>query len=342
MEDEKMQNTSVGENISPISGLEEKLTGRLPYTLMNDFMFKACLQENEAALRGLICALLSLESQEIHSIVITNPIKYGQKIDAKTLVLDIKLVLNNNQFINLEMQVANLGNWPERSLTYLCRMFDHLKHGEDYNNVKKVIHIGILDFTPADFPEELYAHYTFCNKENGHIYSDKIGIYMLQLNQLGNLKDKERLPDLYHWAQLFRATTWEEIQMLGENNKVIKDSIVTLKYLTADEEMQMQMEARERYRRDMEASRRLGLQENEKQLKEQEKRLAEQQETIAEQQGTINEQQGTINEQRETIAEKQETINKMNSESLAKDKEIMEQAKEIERLKQLLSESETI
>ena len=101
--------------------------------------------------------------------------------------------------------------------------------------------------------------------------------------------------------------------MLGENNEVIKDSIVTLKYLTADEEMQMQMEGRERYRRDMEASRRLGQQENEKQLKEQKKRIAKQ----------------------------QETINKMNLESLAKDKEIMEQAKEIERLKQLLSESET-
>ncbi len=108
--------------------------------------------------------------------------------------------------------------------------------------------------------------------------------------------------------------------MLGENNEVIKDSIVTLKYLTADEEMQMQMEGRERYRRDMEASRRLGQQENEKQLKEQKERIAK--------------QQGTINEQ-------QETINKMNLESLAKDKEIMEQAKEIERLKQLLSESET-
>ena len=58
---------------------------------------------------------------------------------------------------------------------------------------------------------------------------------MLQLNQLGNPKDQENLPDLYHWAQLFCATTWEEIQMLGENNEVIKDSIVTLKYPTADE-----------------------------------------------------------------------------------------------------------
>lgn len=303
MEDEKNKNISATQKHTPIFNLEEKLTGRLPFTLTNDFMFKAFLQENEAALRGLLCALLSLKSQEIQSIVITNPIKYGEKIDAKTLVLDIKLVLNNNQLINLEMQVANLGNWPERSLTYLCRMFDHLKAGEDYTSVKKVIHIGILNFTPTDFPEELYSYYTFCNKENGHIYSDKVGIYMLQLNQLGNPKDQEDLPDLYHWAQLFCATTWEEIQMLGENNEVIKDSIVTLKYLTADEEMQMQMEGRERYRRDMEASRRLGQQENAQQLKEQQKRIDEQ----------------------------QETIDKITLENI-------EQAKEIERLKQLLSE----
>ena len=98
--------------------------------------------------------------------------------------------------------------------------------------------------------------------------------------------------------------------MLGENNEVIKDSIVTLKYLTADEEMQMQMEGRERYRRDMEASRRLGQQENEKQLKEQQKR---------------------IDEQQEKINEQQETINKVTSENI-------EQAREIERLKQLLSQ----
>lgn len=33
-------------------------TGALRYTLTNDFLFKAFLQQNEEALKGLLCALL--------------------------------------------------------------------------------------------------------------------------------------------------------------------------------------------------------------------------------------------------------------------------------------------
>ena len=150
-----------------------------------------------------------------------------------------------------KLQVENLGNWPERSLTYLCRMFDQLKSGEDYKNVKKTIHIGILDFTPKDFPEILYSNYFLYDPKTGYKYSDKFGIYMLQLNQLGNPEDEENMPKIYYWARLFKATTWEEIQMLAEKNETIQKSIVTLKELTADEKAKMQMEARERYRRDM-------------------------------------------------------------------------------------------
>ena len=36
------------------------LTGPLKYRLTNDYMFKAFLQKNEKALRGLLCALLRL------------------------------------------------------------------------------------------------------------------------------------------------------------------------------------------------------------------------------------------------------------------------------------------
>ena len=42
--------------------------------------------------------------------------------------------------------------------------------------------------------------------------------------------------------------------MLAEKNETIQKSIVTLKELTADEKAKMQMEARERYRRDMVAA----------------------------------------------------------------------------------------
>ena len=77
---------------------------------------------------------------------------------------------------------------------------------------------------------------------------------MLQLNQLGNLEDEKNMPEIYYWAQLFKATTWEEIKMLAEKNETIRKSIVTLKELTVDEKAKMQMEARERYRRDMVAA----------------------------------------------------------------------------------------
>ncbi len=74
---------------------------------------------------------------------------------------------------------------------------------------------------------------------------------MLQLNQLGNADDEANMPELYYWAQLFRATTWEEIIMLAEKNNAIREGIVTLKELSEDEKIQLECEARERYRRDL-------------------------------------------------------------------------------------------
>lgn len=201
------------------------------------------------------------------------------------------------------MQVANLGNWPERSLTYLCRMFDQLKSGDDYQNIKKTLHIGILDFTPEDFPQVLYSNYFLYNPETKHKYSDKFGIYMLQLNQIGNPMDEKEKPEIYYWAQFFKAATWEEIKMLAQKNESINQGIVTLKQLTADEKMQMQMEARERYRRDMVACEEYGRRQNAK-------LLAEQECTIQEQYNIIQKQEREIQLLKQQLA--QQNSNNMN------------------------------
>jgi len=227
-----------------------KLTGPLPHKLTNDYMFKAFLQKNEKALRGLLCALLRLKDSDIKTVTITNPIILGERITDKYVILDINLLLNDNTIINIEMQVENLKNWPDRSLTYLCKNYDQLKSGEDYTDAKKVIQIGILDFTPENFPDELFLDYYIINRKTNHVYSDKVSILVLQLNQLGKEEDEADRPDLYHWAQLFGARTWEEIVMLAEKNKEISECIVTLKELSEDERIQMECEAREKARRD--------------------------------------------------------------------------------------------
>lgn len=80
-------------------------------------------------------------------MLVINPIEPGASIGDKDFVLDIKVLLDDRAIINLELQVINQHNWPERSLSYLCRAFDNLNPGEGYQMVKPVVHIGLLDFT---------------------------------------------------------------------------------------------------------------------------------------------------------------------------------------------------
>ena len=93
------------QNVTNTHFSNESFTGKLPYTLTNDFFFKVFLQRNETALRGLLCAMLSMKSEKITDIVVTNPIQEGDTVDDKNVILDIKVEVNKSQIINLEMQV---------------------------------------------------------------------------------------------------------------------------------------------------------------------------------------------------------------------------------------------
>lgn len=235
--------------------------GKLKYPLTNDFMFKAVLQRNETALKGLLCALLHMKMEEIATVRILNPIEIGNMIDEKMMMLDLKLELNDSRILDVEMQVLDEGNWSERSLAYLCRTFDQLDKGEKYLEVKETIHIGILNFTPQGFPEKLYLEYYFYNLDTEHKYSDKLSIRVLQLNQLNSkMEENENWNEIYHWARLFKAQTWEEMWMLAEKNETIRECVVTLKELTADEKARMQSEARDEYYRRLNWAEERGLQ----------------------------------------------------------------------------------
>lgn len=84
---------------------------KVPYGMMNDYMFRAVLQKSPDALRGLLSALLYIPESEIISCEICNPIILGDALDEKTCILDILVLLNRNRQINLEMQVGSIENW---------------------------------------------------------------------------------------------------------------------------------------------------------------------------------------------------------------------------------------
>ena len=235
-----------------ITHISEKLqtaTGKIDYQMTNDYMFHAALQKNPKVLKSLVCSLLRLRLQEIRSIQIINPIILGETVDEKTFILDINIVLNDNTLINLEMQVENLYNWEERSLSYLCRTFDQLQKGEEYSSAKPVIHISFLDFTP--FPEypEFYASYQFMNEKKHHIYSDKLTLRVVDLRQIELATAEDQASGLEHWARLFKASTWEEIRMIAKKDENLLEATETLYTLNADELVRRQCEARADYYR---------------------------------------------------------------------------------------------
>ena len=226
-----------------------KASGPLPYSLTNDYLFRALLQENNMVLKGLICSLMHISPGQIHSAFIENPIELGDSMTEKTFFLDVKVLMNNSTVINLEMQVLNIGNWPERSLSYLCRTFDQLQKGEEYSSAKPVIHISFLDFTP--FPEypEFYASYQFMNEKNHHIYSDKLTLRVVDLRQIELATAEDQASGLEHWARLFKASTWEEIRMIAKKDENLLEATETLYTLNADELVRRQCEARADYYR---------------------------------------------------------------------------------------------
>ena len=218
----------------------------IQYNMTNDYMFRYILQKNKKVLLGLICALLHLKPECILSVEIQNPIDLSKNITGKDFVLDIKVLLNNNQLINLEMQVKNEFNWAERSLTYLCRAFDQLQSGQEYEETLPVIHIGFTNFTLFPDTPEFYATYRMINiKNHSQVYSDKFTLSVVDLTQTDNATEEDKSSKIDYWARLFRAKTWEELQMLAQNDEYLQEAATSIRIANEAEIVREQCRARE-------------------------------------------------------------------------------------------------
>jgi len=217
------------------------------YPLKNDYMFRAVFQSRPKALEGLCRSLLRLSPSDSLHIDLKNPIQLGAAIDNKEFVLDLALTINDNLYLNLEMQLYNDGYWPERSLSYTCRSFDNLNRGAKYKDVLPVLHIGFLDFTL--FPEhpEFVADYKMMNTNPQHRYffSDKFRISVVNLTQIERATEEDKQYGIDLWARVLTAKTWEEIDMLAQDNEYLRETSNAMYELDQDLLIRQQCQARE-------------------------------------------------------------------------------------------------
>ena len=272
-------------------------TGKIDDTLMNDCMFHIVMQSNRKVLKGLVCALLHLKQDDVQSVIVLNPLELSEKICDKDYILDIKILLNNQTIINIELQVRAQNFWNDRSLSYLCRLFDNLEKGEDYCDVRPAYHIGILDFTLFSEYPEFYATNKMMNVQKHYIYNDKFTLNVLDLNQIELATDEDRLWKLDYWARLFQSKTWEELKMLAQQNDVFMETCETIFQKNQDEKVRYWCEAREEAERVART-----IERGYKQT------IAEQSNTIAEKDNIIAEDRRLLSEKDNALAEKDNAL----------------------------------
>ena len=306
--------------------------GKIPYGMTNDYMFRAVLQSNNKALRGLICSLLHLTEKEVFSVEITNPIILGESVESKEVRLDINVLLNNRTMINLEMQVANQLNWQNRSVVYLCRSYDSLNHGQDYDEANSVIHIGFLDYTLFRSRPEFYASYKLINVKNYQKYSDNITLNVVDLTRIDLATEEDKVYHIDGWAKLLKATTWEEVNMLAAKDENMREAAKSIFVYNTEEQIRKMCRDREEYYQDLRnyeravADRDLSIASYQKAISDRDRSIASYEKVLSNRDRSIESYQKAISDRDQSIANYEKSI-------LEKDTQIQQLHAEIEKLK---------
>ena len=79
--------------------------------------------------------------------------------------------------------------------------------------------------------------------------SDKLRLSVLDLTHTDLATEEDKKYQLDYWASLFKSTTWEELEMLAQNNEYIRQASETIYQLSQEEAIRQQCEAREDYYR---------------------------------------------------------------------------------------------
>jgi predicted transposase/invertase (TIGR01784 family) len=174
-----------------------------------------------------------------------NAIKLSDDPAGKEMILDICVEMNDDTIIDLEMQVINNHDWPERTISYLCRCFDDLKKGQGYSMVKGVHHIGFLDYPLFEDSPEFFSVYRLINERTGKLYTGKFSITVVSLKQINLATEEDRAKKRNLWARFFKAGSWEELKMLAQQDTDIRKAVTAVHKLSQDEEFRMKYRARE-------------------------------------------------------------------------------------------------
>ena len=214
-----------------------------------DFAFKE-LMMNEKARIGFLSAIQKLNPTDIKNSQILNTNLRKIHEEEKQGILDVRILLNNDMEIDIEIQLATLNVWADRSLFYISKMYtEQISAGQDYTVFKKCVNISILDFILFSKEQEFYSCFHILEDTRHTLYTDKMEFHVLELPKLPK-ELKEESNNILLWAKFINSERKEDFVMLAEKNPYIKSAYQQLQLISQDKEKRLEYEAREKTIRD--------------------------------------------------------------------------------------------
>jgi len=210
---------------------------KLKHTLKTDILFKLFFTKHPRLLMQLVATILKIPIESIHDFKVKNPEMLPDIIENKFCRLDILMVVDERQ-VNLEVQVEDEKDFPERVLYYWSRAYSNaLPSGRGYVELPQTILINILDFTLFKDYDGFHSEFQVLEVNRHVSLSDKMVMHFFELEKLPDEIKKEN--PLLLWLKLFKADTEEEIEMienLGETE--VSEAVVAYRTVLSSAELQ--------------------------------------------------------------------------------------------------------
>ncbi len=214
-----------------------------------DFAFKEIMMD-EAARVGFLSAMLKISPEDITETRILNTNLRKLYEGEKQGILDVRILMNNHTEIDIEIQLATLNVWADRSLFYLSKLYtEQISAGEDYTVFKKCVSISILDFELFKGEQEFYSCFHIWEDTRRILYTDHMEFHVLELPKLPK-ELKEDSSDILLWARFINAERKEDFDMIATKNPYIGSAYRKLQVISQDRQKRMEYEAREKALRD--------------------------------------------------------------------------------------------
>ena len=183
----------------------------LKYKFTNDTLFKMLFVKYPELLKKLVSVLLRIRVDSIGKFEIRSPEMPPESLEDKFCRLDINMDIDG-QRTDLEIQVDNEGDYPERTLFHWAREYSTaLPTGGKYTDLPRTVIISIVGFKLFSCAE-YHSEYQALEVTRHTPLSDRFSLHYFELPKLPATVTSDNCLEL--WLSLFKAKTEEELKRL--------------------------------------------------------------------------------------------------------------------------------